>query len=103
MEYIKLGGGTSSVDVLSGFGKSVSISATDRMNLSVKDGLEIMNQMLQKEDFNINIDSLLKMYLDDANSKSKLRILIQLVNEKYSPEDLNKHMLGGADLVRLSN
>jgi hypothetical protein len=103
VEYIKLGGGTSSVDVLSGFGKSVSISATDRMNLSVKDGLEIMSQMLQKEDFNINIDSLLKMYLDDANSKSKLRILVQLVNEKYSPEDLNKHMLGGADLVRLSN
>jgi hypothetical protein len=65
-----------------------------------------MTQMLEKEDLVINmsgLNTLLSMYLDGANSKTKLRILQQLVSEKYTPEDSNKHMLGGAELVRLSN
>jgi len=91
---------------LTGFGISVPVSATQRVNLAVKDGLEVMSQILEKEDLVINmsgLNSLLSMYLDGANSKTKLRILQQLVSEKYTPEDSNKHMLGGAELVRLSN
>jgi hypothetical protein len=91
---------------LTGFGISVPVSATQRVNLAVKDGLEVMTQMLEKEDLVINmsgLNSLISMYLDGANSKTKLRILQQLVSEKYTPEDSNKHMLGGAELVRLSN
>jgi hypothetical protein len=84
---------------------SVSVSATQRINLSVKDGLEIINQLFKKEDLNINsdgLDNVLKIYLENANNKIKLKLLLQLINEKYSLEDSNKHMLGGADLVRLS-
>ena len=91
---------------LTGFGISVPVSATQRVNLAVKDGLEVITQMLEKEDLVINmsgLNTLLSMYLDGANSKTKLRILQQLVSEKYTPEDSNKHMLGGAELVRLSN
>ena len=91
---------------LTGFGVSIPVSAAMRVNLAVKDGLEVMNQMLEKETLNVDevgLNTLLSMYLEGANSKTKLRILQQLINEKYTPEDSNKHMLGGAELVRLSN
>ena len=93
-------------NTLTGFGVSVPVSATQRVNLAVKDGMEIINQMLQKEPLNVDdggLNTLLNMYLEGANSKTKLRLLQQLVSEKYTPEDLNKHMLGGAELVRLSS
>ena len=41
------------------------------------------------------------MYLGSATSKTKLRIIQLLVNERYTAEDANRHMLGGAELVKI--
>jgi hypothetical protein len=89
------------------FGTSVPVSATQRTNLSVKDGNELINMMLQKENENLVIDhdgleSILSMYLGSASCKTKLRIIQLLIDERYTTEDANRHMLGGAEFVKLA-
>ena len=81
------------------FGTSVPVSATQRTNLSIKDGNELINNMLEKEKSNKNLlddhdglDSILTMYLDSATCKTKLRVIQLLVNERYTAEDANRHM-----------
>jgi hypothetical protein len=85
------------------FGTSVPVSATQRTNLSVKDGNELINMMFEKDDFveHDGLDSILSMYLESASCKTKLRIIQLLVNERYTAEDANRHMLGGAELVKI--
>ena len=85
------------------FGTSVPVSATQRTNLSVKDGNELINMMFEKDDFveHDGLDSILSMYLGSATSKTKLKIIQLLVNERYTAEDANRHMLGGAELVKI--
>ena len=91
------------VEVEEVFGTSVPVSATQRTNLSVKDGNELINMMFVKDDFveHDGLDSILSMYLGSATSKTKLRIIQLLVNERYTAEDANRHMLGGAELVKI--
>ena len=91
------------VEVEEVFGTSVPVSATQRTNLSVKDGNELINMMFEKDDFveHDGLDSILSMYLGSATSKTKLRIIQLLVNERYTAEDANRHMLGGAELVKI--
>lgn len=96
------------VEVVKDFGTSVPVSATQRTNLSIKDGNELINNMLEKEKSNKNLlddhdglDSILTMYLDSASCKTKLRVIQLLVNERYTAEDANRHMLGGAELVKI--
>jgi len=90
------------------FGTSVPVSATQRTNLSIKEGNELINNMLEKEKSNENLlddhdglDSILSMYLGTASCKTKLKIIQLLVNERYTAEDANRHMLGGAELVKI--
>jgi hypothetical protein len=85
------------------FGTSVPVSATQRTNLSVKDGNELINMMFEKDDFveHDGLDSILTMYLESASCKTKLKIIQLLVNERYTAEDANRHMLGGAELVKI--
>lgn len=85
------------------FGTSVPVSATQRTNLSIKDGNELINNMLEKDDFveHDGLDSILSMYLESASCKTKLKIIQLLVNERYTAEDANRHMLGGAELVKI--
>jgi hypothetical protein len=87
------------------FGTSVPVSATQRTNLSVKDGNELINMMLQKENLVIDhdgLESILSMYLGSASCKTKLRIIQLLIDERYTTEDANRHMLGGAEFVKLA-
>lgn len=90
-------------EVVKDFGTSVPVSATQRTNLSIKEGNELINNMLEKDDFveHDGLDSILSMYLGTASCKTKLKVIQLLVNERYTVEDANRHMLGGAELVKI--
>ena len=60
--------------------------------------------MLKKEDLvidNSGLDNIVNMYLASASSKSKLRIIQMLALEKYTSDDGDRHILGGAELVKI--
>lgn len=86
------------------FGTSVPVSATQRTNLSVHDAFKMIDMMLKKEDLvidNSGLDNIVNMYLASASSKSKLRIIQMLALEKYTSDDGDRHILGGAELVKI--
>jgi hypothetical protein len=86
------------------FGTSVPVSATQRTNLSVHDAFKMIDMMLKKEDLvidNSGLDNIVNMYLASASSKSKLRIIQMLALEKYTSDDGDRHILGGAELVKM--
>ena len=86
------------------FGTSIPVSATQRTNLSVYDAFKMIDMMLKKEELVIDengLDNIVTMYLASASSKTKLRIIQMLALEKYTSDDGDRHMLGGAELVKM--